>query len=79
MQKQRGSIPQRYGLCRETDIFDVHVVRPLLAYTREELLEYCTRFAVVYGDDESNFTDDYERNRIRHHQLEKMCIRDRIG
>ncbi len=72
MQKQRGSIPQRYGLCRETDIFDVHVVRPLLAYTREELRGYCTRFAVVYGDDESNFTDDYERNRIRHHQLEKM-------
>ncbi|MFR9254184.1 MAG: hypothetical protein ACLVJ6_00820 [Merdibacter sp.] len=32
---------------------------------------------VPYEDDESNDSDDYERNRVRHHQLEKMSEADR--
>lgn len=77
MQKQRGSIPSFYGLREESEIFGVRVIRPLLACTRSELRKYCHMQGVPYEDDESNDSDDYERNRVRHHQLEKMSEADR--
>lgn len=40
--------------------------------SKKALEEYCLDHGVPYGIDESNLTDDYARNRIRHHQLEKM-------
>lgn len=72
MQKQRGSLPAYYGLKKESIIYGVRVVRPLLSYSRQQLRTYCHQEGVPYEDDESNFSDDYERNRVRHHQLEKM-------
>ena len=33
--------------------------------------DYCVMHHMSYGDDESNFTDDYTRNRIRHQIVEK--------
>ncbi len=72
MQKQRGALPSFYGLQKECIVYGVRVVRPLLAFSREELRGYNARHAVPYEEDESNFSDDYERNRIRHHQVETM-------
>lgn len=77
MQKQRGSIPSYYGLREESEIYGVRVIRPLLVYTREQLRDYCRRQGVPYEEDETNASDDYERNRVRHHQLEGMGSADR--
>lgn len=44
-------------------------IRPLIGCTREEIDEYVKENAVPYVTDESNFSDDYTRNKIRHNVL----------
>ena len=77
MQKQRGSIPQHYGLQAETVLHGVRVIRPLLDQPRAALREYCETNGILFGDDESNASDDYQRNRVRHHVIEPMTASQR--
>ncbi|HEY8405960.1 MAG TPA: tRNA lysidine(34) synthetase TilS, partial [Acholeplasma sp.] len=42
-------------------------IKPLLSYTKEDLYTYAKEHNVPYLEDESNASDDYLRNRIRHH------------
>jgi tRNA(Ile)-lysidine synthase len=41
------------------------VVRPLLAFTREQTAAYCRRRQLSWREDESNDSDEFARNRIR--------------
>ncbi len=41
------------------------VVRPLLAFTREQTAVYCDRRQLSWREDESNDSDEFARNRIR--------------
>lgn len=43
------------------------VIRPLLGVEKEELLKFAKAEGVEWRDDSSNASDDYLRNRIRHH------------
>lgn len=43
------------------------VVRPLLPFTREEILEYANENNIQWREDSSNASDKYLRNKIRHH------------
>jgi tRNA(Ile)-lysidine synthase len=43
------------------------VLRPLLPYEKGELLAYANKHQLPWREDLSNATDDYLRNRIRHH------------
>jgi tRNA(Ile)-lysidine synthase len=45
---------------------DVHLVRPLLAFTREEILAYCRAHDLEPRWDESNQDETFFRNRLRH-------------
>lgn len=72
MQKKKKLGVSWYGLRRESEIFGIRVIRPLLNYSKEELLDYCDSQGVPYGIDESNLYDDYQRNYIRHHELAKF-------
>ena len=72
MQMERGSKGVYYGIQEETVLYDCKVLRPLLSYTKQELLAYCIEHQVPYGFDESNFTDDYTRNRIRHSYIDPV-------
>lgn len=74
-QKERGMLCDWYGLRYRTDRQGLTVERPLLGFTKRELEDYCLQHGIPYGLDESNFTDDYERNRIRH----RLQDRDRPG
>jgi len=74
MQKQRGSIPSFYGIAKDTRIDGVRIVRLLLDSTKEELERYCIENKVPYFVDESNLSDAYTRNQIRHKQVEQMSI-----
>lgn len=84
IQKQRHMIPHVYGLSDHVDIFGCHVVRPLLSYTKQELEEYCKKHGVSYWLDESNLSDAYTRNKLRHTQIdplsyeEKQCLKQKI-
>ncbi|MFR2885561.1 MAG: tRNA lysidine(34) synthetase TilS [Merdibacter sp.] len=77
MQKQRGSIPQHYGLQAETVLHGVRVIRPLLDQPRAALREYFETSGISFGDDESNASDDYQRNRVRHHVIEPTTASQR--
>ena len=46
-----------------------YVVRPLLDVSRAEIEAYLQARGLEWVDDSSNATDDYTRNRIRHHIL----------
>lgn len=47
----------------------VHFIRPLLSLSKQELLSYAATNDIEYINDESNETDHYLRNRIRHHVI----------
>ncbi len=45
---------------------DGSLVRPLLAFTREQTTTYCEERELAWRDDSSNAGDAYARNRVRH-------------
>ncbi len=46
-----------------------HIIRPLLSVSRTEIEEYLEQNGIAFCTDETNFTDEYVRNRIRNHLL----------
>ena len=61
----RGRLPVRDGV----------YIRPLLAFTSDEIRAECEEEGLRFVVDSSNLTDEYTRNRIRHHvipELEKI-------
>lgn len=48
------------------------IIRPLLYCSRAEIENYCMENKLDYITDSSNLTDEYTRNRIRHHLLPMM-------
>lgn len=77
MQKNKNVGVSYYGLKRENKIYGVNIVRPLLDYSKKDLLNYCLINNIAYGIDESNLRDDYTRNVVRHNEVEKMSITKR--
>lgn len=47
----------------------IKIIRPLLSFWRYEIEEYCAKNNLDYVVDETNFSNIYERNRIRHEIL----------
>ena len=77
MQRKRHSTPDYFGMKEELILHNILVVRPLFSYTKNDLLKYCKKHQVPYFDDESNFSDDYERNRIRHAIVDGLSLSDK--
>ena len=72
MQENKNLVPSYYGLKEEMLYHGILVKRPLLNYTKEDLVAYCQKNNIRYCIDCSNLSDMYERNRIRHEIVEKM-------
>lgn len=70
MQKARQSLPDVYGLQTHGQYGSLHLWRPLLDQSKAQLQAYCEASGIVYGLDESNRSDAYLRNRIRHSLIE---------
>lgn len=49
-----------------------NVIRPLLAFTRQELEAYAKTNSIHWREDSSNTTDKYARNYLRHHVIPKL-------
>lgn len=45
------------------------IIRPMLSITRQQLLLFLSEYHVAYRTDSSNFSDDFLRNRLRHHVI----------
>lgn len=70
MSLERGSHGWYYGITYKGYHHGMKILRPLLKYRKKQIGEYCVENNVPYHDDESNFTDHYTRNRIRHSLIE---------
>ena len=77
MQKKRGNIVKNWGIARENVIQNVKILRPLLGYTKLNLLYYDNANKVPFSIDESNLKNDYSRNKVRHEIVEKMSLEER--
>lgn len=49
-----------------------HIIRPLIGCTRAQIDAYILENNVPFVEDETNFTDDYTRNKIRHYVLPEL-------
>ena len=69
MQKERKSIVTYYGLNKsyQSEEFTIH--RPLLKYTKKQLIEYCKKYKIEYSIDPTNFDQSLRRNFYRHSVL----------
>ena len=65
MQKEKNIVPRTYGLAEYNDWKGILVYRPLLEYTKKELVDYCNMNHIKYYEDHTNEDTKYERNRIR--------------
>ncbi len=46
-----------------------NVIRPMLSVTRQEVLAFLKEYSLTYREDSSNASDDFLRNRLRHHVM----------
>ena len=77
MQIRRGSLVSYYGLNKSVALYGVKVKRPLLKYTKKDLENYCLKNNIEYGIDESNLSDDYTRNKIRHEIVDRLNVKQK--
>lgn len=57
------------GMSGITDVPALALIRPLIGCSREEIDRYIEENKIPFVTDESNLTDDYTRNKIRHNVL----------
>ena len=62
------------GLCGIAPVLG-NIIRPLLACTKEEILEYCEKNNIAYVEDKSNADEIYTRNFIRHSVVKTLKSR----
>lgn len=64
---RHGNLSNVIGIRQESHFTkdNLRLVRPLLAFSKKELLDYAQSQHIKYFEDESNASMDYQRNRIR--------------
>lgn len=77
MQKERQNNPIFFGISKETKIYGVTVIRPVITFKKSDLLKICEENNVPYSIDKTNFDISIMRNRIRHNVVSKMLDRER--
>lgn len=77
MQNKRNITPQYYGIKDKIEYKSINIIRPLLDYSKDDLVNYCIENKVQYGIDESNLEENYKRNKIRHNIVNKMTKNDK--
>lgn len=73
LQLLRGAGPKGLAAMPSLARFsDGHHARPLLTYTRAELMQYAKDKQLLWIDDPSNFDIGYDRNLLRHHVIPQL-------
>ena len=77
MRLVRGSTLKGYAGFEEKDNRENYIIlRPLINYTKDEILEYVKKNKIPYAIDKSNLKDKYTRNRFRKYILPKLKEED---
>ena len=77
MQKKRKTDVDYYGISKHIKYDGIDIYRPLINKTKDDLFNYVIKHNIPYGIDESNSSDKYERNRIRHNIVSKMSLEEK--
>jgi len=64
-QERRGGFIRHWGLEENTTLEGVHVMRPLLTWSKQDIRHYQATHSLPYSEDASNALMDYTRNRLR--------------
>ena len=70
MSLERKSRSWYYGIPYRTYHHSMEILRPLINFRKKETRQFCLDNGVPFHDDESNASDKYTRNRIRHSLVE---------
>ena len=77
LQKQRNRKLAKYGISEISTNMGMLIIRPLLRYSRQDLLDYLAENRVPYSASFSRFEDEMMRNPIRRDIISKMTEIDR--
>ena len=77
MQIKRKTSVSYYGISKQIVLDGMVICRPLLNKTKNDLLLYADKHNIPYGIDESNLSNTYERNRVRHSKVDKLSIEEK--
>ena len=77
MQEKKNITPAYYGLKEESIYKGILLKRPLLNYTKQDLLDYCEKNHVKFFVDHTNDEDIHERNRVRHEIVDQLTPSER--
>lgn len=73
MNIMRGSNIYGYAGIKEATYYnDLLVIRPLINVDKKEIYNYASENNIKFFEDSSNATDEYLRNRIRHHVIPSL-------
>ena len=78
MQAAKKAFVSYFGIEKETVLFGVPVVRPLLDFAKKDLEKYDIDNNVPYSIDSSNLSNLYTRNKLRHEVVEKLSQEERL-
>ncbi len=79
LQKKQRRLPQYWGIKAQITINGLLLKRPLLDYFKTDLIAYCQKHQLAYGEDESNYTDQYTRNQLRHQLLSHYSKKQKLA
>lgn len=60
------------GISKKLNLDDITIIRPLLGISKNDIKVYALKNNIKYYEDISNGSDDYTRNRLRHHVVPKL-------
>ena len=72
IQKQRKAAVKEYGIASVCSRNDMMIYRPLLKYSKKELLKHCQVNEIPFSIDTTNLENKYLRNIFRHNVVEHM-------
>ena len=77
LQKKRKNLPLFYGINEFTFINGTLILRPLLDFSKQQLIDICNNNDVPYSIDSTNLEQSFERNKIRLNIVSKLSLDER--
>ena len=72
-----GDVAEMNSLQIVGNLGSMKLLRPLVKYSKDELLKYDKDHHLDFIEDKTNFEDDTLRNRLRHHVVPLLKERDK--